>query len=76
MIRTARGTDPAIVLVVDDHTAKILSSCLRMYDIMEAGVLVLQNISKKREKLPDLPAVSACTDSGRWRTATSCVAVS
>lgn len=42
MIRTARGTDPAIVLVVDDHTAKILSSCLRMYDIMESGTRTTQ----------------------------------
>jgi hypothetical protein len=57
MIAAARGSEPAIVLVVDSHTARILSSALRMYDIMEAGVLVLQNLEKKREKLPDLPAI-------------------
>jgi len=57
MIRVARGSDPAVVLVVDRHTSRILSSALRMYDIMEAGVLVLQNLMVEREKLPDLPAI-------------------
>lgn len=57
MIRVAKGNDPAIVLVVDEHTSKVLSSALRMFDIMEAGVLVLQNLMKTREKLPDMPAI-------------------
>jgi syntaxin-binding protein 1 len=56
MILKAKGNDKAIVLVVDRHTSRILSSCLRMYDIMEAGVIVLQNIELGREKL-DLPAI-------------------
>ena len=56
MILKAKGKDKAIVLVVDYHTAKILSSCLRMYDVMEAGVLVLENVLLTRERL-DLPAI-------------------
>src|SRR4051794_24316052 len=57
MVAAAKGSDPAIVLVVDAHTSRILSSALRMYDLMEAGVLVLQNLHLTRERLPDLPAI-------------------
>jgi hypothetical protein len=57
MIATAKGTSPALVLVVDPHTSRILSSCLRMYDLMEAGVLVLESLLVAREKLPEMPAV-------------------
>ena len=56
MILKAKGKEKAIVLIVDYHTAKILSSCLRMYDVMEAGVLVLENVLLTRERL-DLPAI-------------------
>lgn len=40
-----------VVLVVDKHTTKILSSCCRMYDLMEVGVLVLESLHLVREKL-------------------------
>lgn len=42
---------PFVVLVVDQRTTKILSSCARMYDIMEQGVLVLENLDLARERL-------------------------
>lgn len=52
MIGKARkGSDSYVVLVVDGHTTKILSSCCRMYDIMEQGVLVLENLMLRREPL-------------------------
>jgi hypothetical protein len=53
------GTNPGggVVLVVDPHTSKILSSCLRMHDLLSAGVLVLQHLHLARERLPELPAV-------------------
>ena len=57
MILRGKGKDSGIVLVVDPHTSKILSSCFRMHDLLESGVLVLQNLCVTREKLPDLPAV-------------------
>jgi len=46
-----------VVLVVDPHTSKILSSCLRMHDLLSAGVLVLQQLHLRRERVPELPAV-------------------
>lgn len=40
MIKGSRGSDETyMVLVVDPESSKILSSCCRMYDVMEAGVL-------------------------------------
>jgi len=56
MIQASRSHGKYVVLVVDPHTSKIISSCSRMYDIMEAGVLVLQNLLLDRERL-ELPAV-------------------
>lgn len=52
MISKSRGSpEEYVVLVVDPVTTKILSSCARMYDIMETGVLVLENLMLAREKL-------------------------
>ncbi len=39
------------MLVVDLHTTRILSSACRMYDVMEAGVVVMENLKLTREKL-------------------------
>lgn len=57
MISKGKGNTSGVVLVVDPHTSKILSSCLRMHDLLNAGVLVLQNLCLHREKLRDVPAV-------------------
>lgn len=57
MLGRGRGSSAGVVLVVDPHTSKILSSCLRMHDLLSAGVLVLQNLCLHREKLQDLPAI-------------------
>jgi len=56
MIQKCRPKDEYVVLVVDPHTAKIVSSCCRVYDVMDAGVLVLESLMLKREKL-DMPAI-------------------
>jgi syntaxin-binding protein 1 len=45
------------VLVMDALGTKILSSCARVYDIMQQGVLVMQNLLIEREALPDLQAI-------------------
>jgi syntaxin-binding protein 1 len=56
MIESCRGADKALVLNVDHHTSKILSSSARMYDVMETGVIVIENIFLARQKLA-LPAI-------------------
>jgi len=50
-IRAKVPEEEFICIVVDRHTSKILSSCARMYDVMEAGVLILENLALCREKL-------------------------
>jgi len=57
MIAVAKGSDPAIVLVVDEHTSRVLSSALRVFEVMGAGVLVIEDLVRAREKLPDMPAL-------------------
>ncbi len=39
MIKKVKKQDEYVVLVLDTHTARIVSSCCRVYDIMESGVL-------------------------------------
>lgn len=56
MIKRCRPNDEFVVLVVDNYSAKIISSCCRMYDIMDAGVVVLENLRVKRERL-DMAAI-------------------
>lgn len=40
------------VLVLDSTTTRILSAAMRMSDILEAGVSVVEDIEKRREPLP------------------------
>lgn len=55
VIQKAKTGDEFIVLVLDEHTTRIVSSCARVYDVMDSGVLVLESLAKKRERL-DMPA--------------------
>ena len=46
------------VLVLDNRTAKILGNVLKMSELMEIGqVVMVENILKKRQPLPELPAL-------------------
>lgn len=47
------------VLVVDYHSMRILSSSLSMYDILEEGLCLVDNIEadEEREQLPQLGAL-------------------
>lgn len=38
-------------LVVDRRTSKILSSCSRMFDVMQTDVMIIENLTVPREKL-------------------------
>ena len=45
------------ILIVDPHTTSIISSCMRMFDIMENGILTVENIELQREKIPSYSAI-------------------
>jgi len=45
------------ILVLDRKTSKILSAACRMFDLMEEGVSVVEDIEKSRQPFPQLEAV-------------------
>ncbi len=45
------------VLVLDKGSTRIISACCRMFDIMEEGVTLVENIEKARQPLPNLDAL-------------------
>ena len=60
MIDAARrkaGRDSWLVLVVDPHTLRIVGNCMRMFDLMEQYVSVVENVLKQRQPLRALEAV-------------------
>ncbi|GAB5365930.1 hypothetical protein AAMO2058_001100900 [Amorphochlora amoebiformis] len=50
-----RKQDPHMVLVLDEHTSKIVGSCATMSDLLSQGFVAIQNIELNRETI-DLPA--------------------
>jgi syntaxin-binding protein 1 len=45
------------VLIVDEESMHIISTCCRMYDVMERGVTVVENVMVNRQPLSKLQAI-------------------
>lgn len=45
------------VLVVDERALRIIGSCLRMFDVMEENVVVIENLKMKRQPFPSFPGI-------------------
>ena len=55
MIKSCQST--MCVLVLDDHSTRVISSSMRMYDIMDEGVALVERLSLVRQKLPEMEAL-------------------
>eukprot|EP00162_Nutomonas_longa_P013564 comp21617_c0_seq1/m.47672 comp21617_c0_seq1/g.47672 ORF comp21617_c0_seq1/g.47672 comp21617_c0_seq1/m.47672 type:complete len:610 (-) comp21617_c0_seq1:122-1951(-) len=66
MIKAVQPASGWKVLIVDKVTVRIISSCARMYDIMENGVTLVEGVEKARQGLPNVEAIyflSPCNES-------------
>jgi syntaxin-binding protein 1 len=45
------------VLIVDDHSMRVVSSAVGMYDIMERKITLVESLEKKRAPFPDMGGI-------------------
>jgi len=55
--KAAAGRDSWLVLIVDPKTLRIVSGCMKMFDLMEHQVSVVENVLMRRQPLHGLDAV-------------------
>ena len=56
-LKQANPTVPNYIMVVDQTAARIISSCIKMIELMEEGVLVLEKLDLDRKKFPSSHAI-------------------
>lgn len=54
---SASGSDGYLTMVVDQFTLKVLSSCCSFYDIIEAGVTIVEQLHSKRQALRKMDCI-------------------
>eukprot|EP01135_Chromosphaera_perkinsii_P000039 Nk52_evm18s16 gene=Nk52_evmTU18s16 len=57
MIKKIQPASGWKVLIVDQHSMRIISSSCRMYDIMDEGVTLVEDIKNSRQPLPAFEAI-------------------
>uniref|UniRef100_A0A8D0HQC3 Syntaxin binding protein 3 n=1 Tax=Sphenodon punctatus TaxID=8508 RepID=A0A8D0HQC3_SPHPU len=49
------------IILLDDFTTKLLSSCCKMTDLLAEGITVVENVYKNREPVPHMKAIYLIT---------------
>ena len=57
IMSTEAGRSDWSVLIVDEWTLRIIGSFMRTYDVTEHNIIVIENLSMKRQPLPDFPGI-------------------
>ncbi|ORY04742.1 Sec1-like protein [Basidiobolus meristosporus CBS 931.73] len=57
VIRSVKPLGKWKVLVLDAHSAHLLSNACKMYDILEENVTLIENITNSRQPFPDMEAI-------------------
>lgn len=55
--RNKGGDETVLLMVVDANTVKIISSCLKMSDILGTGIISIEKLELKRATLPNFQAI-------------------
>lgn len=45
------------ILILDDFTTKLLTSCCKMSDLMSEGITIVEDLHKSREPVPEMKAI-------------------
>ncbi|KAK9767638.1 syntaxin binding protein 1 [Basidiobolus ranarum] len=56
-VRSVQPSGKWKVLVLDAHSAHLLSNTCRMYDILEENVTLIENVTNSRQPFPDMEAI-------------------
>ncbi|KAL3126327.1 SEC1 syntaxin [Cryptosporidium hominis] len=62
---SASGSDGYLTMVVDQFTLKVISSCCSFYDIIEAGVTIVEQLHSKRQPLRKMDCIYFVTNEKR-----------
>lgn len=57
MVRSVNPSGQWKVLVLDAACVRVISSAVRMYDIMSEGITLVEALEKKRQPFPQLEAM-------------------
>ncbi|XP_067394426.1 syntaxin-binding protein 3 [Emydura macquarii macquarii] len=49
------------IVILDDFTTKLLSSCIKMTDLLAEGITAVENVYKNREPVPHMKAIYLIT---------------